>query len=312
MAKNKHRKSMNIFPTKQLILEGPDLVGKTTLYNEIHKTTGFKWNIQDRSTLSMLVYARLYDRNVSIHRARLQDEINDLNNRVIVLLPPFDVIVDRYHDRGDEFQDLQSLKQLYEIFSEEAQLIQKRPTVMCIREALDVETILNYISEWSYAIETCRPYHVGEVIRDTLHADIKDELTLTIKLQYQLEQPDFEILNNKLEGEYYKKIKQNLCETIHNEINGLNPYKIPQDLNSRRFFYHSDTCIAGLHFMPRGSVLKVVASLRSTDVDRNASVDLQFLEFLTHFINQKFDFNCNVSHLNVVLNSAHIRRDLED
>ena len=111
------------FPTFQLILEGPDLVGKTTLYNKIHAMNGFKWNIQDRSTLSMLCYARLYGRDVELYRSRLDNELNNLNNRMIILLPPFEILEERYHQRGDEIQDLTSLKKLYEIFSEEAKLI---------------------------------------------------------------------------------------------------------------------------------------------------------------------------------------------
>ena len=40
-------------PINQIILEGPDLSGKTTLYNSIHKLTGNKWNIQDRRNASL-------------------------------------------------------------------------------------------------------------------------------------------------------------------------------------------------------------------------------------------------------------------
>ena len=299
------------FPTKQLILEGPDLVGKTTVYNEIHKSTDFKWNIQDRSTLSMLCYARLYGRDESLYRERLYEEINDLNNRMIILLPPFSVIEKRYHERGDEIQDLESLKLLYNIFSEEARLIEKKPTIMCLRAEVSIETILNYTSEWSFAIESSKPYHVGEIIRDTLTADVSDELTLRAKMCYSSSAPDASILANSLEGEYYKGIKESLSTTIRNEIAGVNPYNLPQTSNSRRFFYSSDTCISTIHLMPRQNILKVFASLRSTDVIKNASIDLKFLEFLTHFVNQEFKFDCSCIVLDVTFNSAHIRKDLE-
>ena len=300
------------FPTKQLILEGPDLVGKTTVYNEIHKSTDFKWNIQDRSTLSMLCYARLYGRDESLYRERLYEEINDLNNRMIILLPPFSVIEKRYHERGDEIQDLESLKLLHNIFSEEARLIEKKPTIMCLRAEVSIETILNYTSEWSFAIESSKPYHVGEIIRDTLTADVSDELTLRTKMCYSSSVPDASILANSLEGEYYKGIKESLSTTIRNEIAGVNPYNLPQTSNSRRFFYSSDTCISTIHLMPRQNILKVFACLRSTDVIKNASIDLKFLEFLTHFVNQEFKFECSCIVLDVTFNSAHIRKDLEE
>jgi hypothetical protein len=300
------------FPTKQLILEGPDLVGKTTVYNKLHQSTNFKWNIQDRSTLSMLCYARLYKRDEKLYRERLCEELNDLNNRMIILLPPFSVIEKRYHARGDEIQDLTSLQLLHNIFSEEAKLIEKKPTVMCLREEISVNTVLNYTSEWSFAIESSKPFHVGEIIRDTLLADKSDELTLRARMCYKTSLPNKHILENNLEGEYYSGIKATLCQTIKNEIDGINPYDKPQTMESRRFFYNSDTCISTIHLMPRQSTLKVYVCLRSTDVVKNASIDLSFLEFLTHFINQEFKFGCDCVILDVTLNSAHVRRDLEE
>jgi len=304
-------KNMISFPTKQLILEGPDLVGKTTAYNQIHQSTNFKWNIQDRSTLSMLCYARLYGRDETLYRERLHEEINDLNNRMIILLPPFSVIEKRYHARGDDIQNLDSLQLLHNIFSEEAKLIEKKPTIMCLREEISVDTILNYTSEWSFAIESSKPFHVGEIIRDTLLADQIDELTLRARMHYRSSLPDRSILENSLEGEYYKSIKDTFCQTIKNEIDGLNPYNLPQTMKSRRFFYNSATCISTIHLMARQNILKAYVCLRSTDVIKNASIDLKFLEFLTHFINQEFKFGCDHIVLDVTFNSAHIRRDLE-
>ena len=85
--------------------------------------TGFKWNIQDRSNLSMVCYARLYDRDLDHHRKRLWKELSNLNNRIVVLLPEWPVIRHRYHRRGDEIQDLDSLQRLYDLFLEEAEKI---------------------------------------------------------------------------------------------------------------------------------------------------------------------------------------------
>ena len=65
----------NRFPINQLILEGPDLAGKTSFYERIHKISGYRWNIQDRSALSMLIYAKLYNRDTFIEVERLNKEI---------------------------------------------------------------------------------------------------------------------------------------------------------------------------------------------------------------------------------------------
>ncbi len=50
---------------KNINIEGPDCSGKTTLFNQIHKETNFKYNIQDRSCMSMYVYSKLYERDDS-------------------------------------------------------------------------------------------------------------------------------------------------------------------------------------------------------------------------------------------------------
>ena len=73
------------FITNQLILEGPDLSGKTTLYYDIHKATGYKWNIQDRSALSMLIHAKYYGRDTFNHVEQLKRELYNLNNPILFL-----------------------------------------------------------------------------------------------------------------------------------------------------------------------------------------------------------------------------------
>ena len=102
-------------PVNYVLLEGTDLSGKTTLYNNIHRETRFEWNIQDRSALSMLCYARQYGRDPSPWRDQLRDEINNLNNRHVVLMPDMDIILRRLQDRGDEFQDAKSILELRDL-----------------------------------------------------------------------------------------------------------------------------------------------------------------------------------------------------
>ena len=72
-------------PINQIILEGPDLSGKTTLYEQIHNLTGYRWNVQDRSCLSMLVYAKLYGRSQFSHVEALKSELYNLNNLCVAL-----------------------------------------------------------------------------------------------------------------------------------------------------------------------------------------------------------------------------------
>ena len=70
-------------PINQITLEGPDLSGKTTLYQQIHEASNYCWNIQDRSSLSMIVYARLYGRNDYFHVEALKRDLSNFNNVMI-------------------------------------------------------------------------------------------------------------------------------------------------------------------------------------------------------------------------------------
>ena len=97
-----HMTKKTKFTTDFLTLEGPDLSGKTSLYQAIHKATDFKWNIQDRSTLSMVCFARQFNRPTKDLRRLMEKEYANLNNRSIILLPKFEVLSRRYNARGDE------------------------------------------------------------------------------------------------------------------------------------------------------------------------------------------------------------------
>jgi len=302
---------MEKFPTKYMILEGPDLSGKTSLYNELHKQTKYKWNIQDRSALSMLCYARLYKRNVDEYRQKLHDEINDLNNRIVVLLPPFHVLKSRYDDRGDDIQDLASLSRLYDIFIEESKKIHPRPNVMVLMENNDLESLVTSVFEWSVCLENSDPFNVGEIVRDTVRGSLKDEEIIRASFIVDNDSVDESILKHESEGTYYAGIYNSVLRTIEDELAGRNSYNQPQNIDSRRFIYHSDSCIACIHFLPRDGKLRVPTVLRSTDVVRNASIDLQFLGFVAAEVNKKFEWECTEIMLDVQFNSAHIRRDLE-
>ena len=73
------------FPTNYLILEGPDLSGKTTFYESIHKSSNYRWNIQDRSALSMLVHAKYYGRDTFRHVEQLRSELYNLNKSLNIM-----------------------------------------------------------------------------------------------------------------------------------------------------------------------------------------------------------------------------------
>jgi hypothetical protein len=298
------------FDTHNLILEGPDLSGKTTIYSLLHEKTEFSRNIQDRSCLSMLCYAILYDRNIAKWRKNLHRELSNLNNRAVILLPNFSILTKRYHLRGDEIQNLSSLKELYNIFNIESKKLNNLPTVKVINNTENPHIICNKIIKWLKKLECANPHEVGSVIRNFVVNSEKDEYVLDVDYQGSLTDCD-SILHNENEGDYYTSILTNFKNKIVDELNGDNPYHLPQTFNSRRFYYNSDSCISSLHLLPRDYKVDLVATLRSTDIVRNASIDFEFLNFLLSHFTKSYFKPYDIGTLRVRFNSAHIRRDLD-
>lgn len=299
------------FRTEKLILEGPDLTGKTTLYNSLHKASGFRWNIQDRSALSMICYARQYNRDVSDLRRDLYKELTNLNNRLVILLPSLEIILSRFKKRGDDCQNEASLKELYQIFEEEAYKICRLPNVCMIRTPLEPDEMTESVMAWVASREDGGSENVGRQIRLFVECAEEDEHTLQLETSGQIDfEFDDSILLNPLEGNYYKKIEREFSNIIEKEFDGLNDYNTPQGLDSRRFYYSSNSCISSLHFKPRGDVLEFICGFRSTDAQKNATIDFQFLEYLVHKFASEYFLDCSDYRIMLSMNSAHLRNDI--
>lgn len=297
-------------PIRYILVEGPDLSGKTTFINKLHKATGFSYNIQDRSCLSMLCYARQYGRDIEKQRQFLKEELSDLNNFFVILLPPEEVLLDRLALRGDEYQNSTSVVRLRQIFEEEVAKIQYLPNVFVARDAVSADQLVEYTSKRLRSHEDSLPSEVGDMTSVWVSGLHFHEEQLKFKLSIDPCYEDQVILDNKHEGEYYKDILDKCCQIVKNELEGKNSYNKPQDLSSRRFYYSSDSCISSIHFLPRDSKLNVICTLRSTDVRKNGMIDTRFLAHLAAFIPRTFKWPTSSIHLYVNFNSAHVRQDL--
>lgn len=297
-------------PVKYVVIEGTDLSGKTSLYGGIHKKTGFKYNIQDRSYLSMLCYARLYGRNEEAHRRGLNEEINNLNNFIVVLLLPKQEIFARYEKRGDDAQNLDSLSSLHDIFFEEVQKIRHAPNVLVIEETLSLSDLTEKVVSKIASYEFSSPDDVGGHLRQLVGGSRSFEEQVQLEMVLCPNHRDPEILNDPRESNYYWGILGSCRKVIAKEINGNNPYNAPQGLDSRRYFYSNDTCISSVHFLPRGGDVKVLCTLRSTDAMRNGEIDVRFLAHLACKITNEFNWPARKIFLRLLFNSAHIRTDI--
>lgn len=298
-----------MIPIRNLILEGVDASGKSTLYRNIHRATDFRNNIIDRSTLSALCYSRLYGRDTSFTADSHLNEVCDANNFFVVLLPPLDVVLQRLRVRGDEYQDEASLTRLHGIFESEVARIEDLPNVCVIREPIGPAGLTEEVTRRLSLYSSKSPNELGAHLIPWTALTSFDEVQLRVSFVLAPGRRDPSILNHPHEGQYYRSILSQCRDVIEREASGINPYGVPQDSTSRRFYYNSDTCISSIHFLPRGDTLRVMATLRSTDAAANGSPDLQFLEFLAGEVQSDSGWGTSRIVLDVRFNSLHFRRD---
>ena len=307
---------------RNVTLEGPDLSGKTTLYSNIHRSTKFKWNIQDRSQLSMLCYARQFNRGdseVERWRRELRSFLLDLNNRLIVLLPDFQVITQRFEMRGDDVQDIESLSTLHGIFCEEVDRLGDAPNILVLRDAtLAPEDLAKTCVKWLSKTETATPLGVAREVLQ-LAETMPDKEAAGCRFRFTLDptsQPvtNAYILQHPPEEAYYTKILSGVIQNIDDEMKGKNEYGVKQNISTtRRFIFTQDSCISLIHTMVRGSSINMKVYCRSSDVCRTFPYDFQFICYLYSRVYSKFAASCGWKNpplggctIDVELGSAHI------
>jgi len=295
-------------------LEGPDLSGKTTLFEAIHSATNYRWNIQDRSELSMLCYAELYGRSTDIWHKRLKNRLQNLNDRMIVVIPPLDVILDRYEKRGDDKQDKKSLIELYEIFKKNAKLYSEYSTMGLLEDIEgSVEEITALCITWLAECETSDIDLIASDIAEIANASNNEAHPVEFEIDLKSYNCDSlkDIIEDEVEGKYYKGIIKNVIKNIDNEMKGRNDYRSKQSpITTRRFIHTEPTCISLFHTMYRKDRLVFYATCRSSNTIDTFSFDLKFLIYLSHLVKEHLEIeNLNEITLDVKMNSAHIIED---
>jgi len=302
---------MRITPINQITLEGPDLSGKTTLYQKIHEKSGYHWIIQDRSALSSVVYARLYGRNDYFHVEALKRELSNLNNIIILLLPNWNIIAKRFQKRGDEIQNLVSLKKVYDLFSEAADEFENYPNVILIKSEVD-DNMVSYIVHQLRSHFERKPYHeyadffkIAAASSDNLE---KVGLNLTHYDNGMFDDVSEEMLRYEKEKVYYDKIRRTLLRKIEDEIAGCNEYNRPETYESRRFIYTDDSCLSLCHFMLRNEFLYGEFYLRSSNTKETLSYDMNFIKALTRDVFSKLSefSDIKMCKLSLKIGSGHI------
>ena len=273
---------------RNVVLEGPDCCGKSTLFSNIHRATGYRWNMQDRSHLSAVCYARQFNRGedrVARWRRELDSFLLDLNNRLVVLLPAFQVIAQRFEARGDEVQDIESLRVLHGIFEEEINRIGPRPNVLVIRDALGPVELSSNCVQWLIRPEHLTLLGVASEVR-RLAESVPGREARSCRFQISVDTDEFSVVDaapmrHVPEEVYYSRILASVLQNIEDELAGRNEYCSKQDpYTTRRFIFTQDSCISLVHTMLRGSELNMRVYCRSSNTEDTFHHDLQFIYYL--------------------------------
>jgi deoxyadenosine/deoxycytidine kinase len=301
-----------LFELSDITLEGPDLAGKTTLYNKLHKETNFKWNIQDRAEISMAIYSEMYGRDDSNKWwQKVYKKLLNLNHRYIILLPSKDLMLERYKSRGDDIQDEISLVYLHNKFVEAASKLSKFDTCIIVNiTKKNQSNIKQDIIEGLNVIESSNTFEICAQIEGIAASCNNNEahgLSLEMNLT-NFNDYNYSALEYEKEREYYDRITHDYTKIIESELMGDNEYGIPQDpMTTRRFVYTNNACISYINTQVRNNCMTMSVVCRSSDVQNTFFYDLCFMKILSKKIKEILIKTCDITHviMNVRLDSAH-------
>ena len=300
-------------PINYIFLEGPDLSGKTTFYESIHNASNYRWNIQDRSALSMLVHAKYYKRDTFRHVEQLRSELFNLNNVIIILLPKWEEISKRFNHRGDPIQNITSLRRLYDLFKEAADELGSLPNVMVLDGNIDDQVTKYTVRKLiEYENSSTRDIQVN-CVNAAYSRDDNEVIGLNFTLFDNGEFDDIDegdLLYDK-EVEYYDGIITDIKEKIEKELQGENEYNRKESISSRRFIYNSETCISLAHFLVREEGLDCKFFLRSSNIKDTLYYDINFLKHMSKVVYEELGCIGKFCRMNFLINSGHILVDNE-
>ena len=201
-------------------------------------------------------------------------ELFNLNNQIVLLLPPFEVLAKRFQKRGDPIQNMISLKRLYQLFSEFTDEYMHLPNVTVVTKELDDRS---YDLIAAHFLSKERNFEIHNLPEACMRsADSQDDKEVVgLRLTYF---DDGEFTDNR---------------------------RADQDKTSRRIIYHDDSCISLAHFLIRDQIFDAKFFLRSSNVKDTLKYDINFIHYLTQVVYQMYECKQPVK-IEVTLNSAHI------
>jgi thymidylate kinase len=307
--------------TLKVCIDGCDCSGKTTLWNAIHKASNYRWKLEDRSFVTMVVYAMLHGRKkASDYERQLTKDLSNLNNKYVLFNPPWEVIEQRYNVRGDDLHSFDDLKKIHAIYGEVIQKISKFPNVLVLDGSEDAKDSAIKVDEWLKNQDTSSLEKLTRMIQERVSAAPGGEvspLTFSFLESGTYPQEDEKILDiDRVKNCFpaikpatvveFNKMVEDFMSTIDKELRGENMYNLPQTLSSRRFIFTQDACVSFIQAMFRDGMFKFYVTCRSSHVFDVFPADLRLMYHMCSRAHKKLGLDSNTGVLfEFQLNSAH-------
>jgi thymidylate kinase len=282
-----------------ICLEGPDCSGKTTLFNNIHKKTNYKYNIQDRSCLSMYVFSIMYERDSKFWYNKLMSDIKKLDTLYVVMLPPLEEVVKRIKKRGDNIQDENSIVNVWNSFNEITKKLftEDFPNVITISGTDKMVSVNNVLDRINYLNKQKGSKLIKNLV---IESKINEIVDVSCTSEVKKEDLDYSVLAFEEEKSYYENISRNFLSKIKKELDKA------QSDTGRRFIYSDDSCISMIHLLFRDNKIDFNVIMRSSNVVRTLWADYEFLKILAYKATKELGYKHVPIILNLNIRSAHI------
>ena len=272
----------------QLVFEGPDCSGKTTQYQKIWKkiqsANDFDVLLNDRGLMSILVYGKLNGRFNNFYE-RQREFISYLNDNIVFYFDIDEVeLFNRYSERGDEFQNWESIKNVAKLYKEFSLKFAKHRNFWIINakdKPNEIADRINGILEMYNDFLLGPEHQIGTAITalqefGSEHMGTKE--LINYKMDFDLTSGQIENWASKdlytglenindyeqLEIDSYKFQLAKFTKKIESELSGY--YGKKQMSDSRRFVFTDDECLSYVHMLFRGDTLHVNVNFRSSNI----------------------------------------------
>lgn len=285
-------------PTRQIVLEGCDLSGKSTFYGQLHRATNFRYDIRDRGHISRAVYPKIFGRDNSHESGELYRFLDDLNNVVVFLVPEWSTVTARFAARGDEMHNLGSLRSTWDAFNTQFLALRDHPSVITCKGIPDPEAIRDIV----HGREFVNTEKLVQYVEGALVSTRRNE-SLDMRFDVIASPADDAGEKSLLvhgEEEYYSQIHDDLMHRISSEIEG------GQTAGSRRFVTSNSSCISYVRFIHREDQDLLDVVCRSTNVPKNLKIDLDAMIHLGFKAQRAVGVDARDIRVKVNLNCAHI------